>query len=590
MRHFLQPSYRRRLLVSYVSFIVILPLVGFATYSAGIRFSNDEIESYARETTQLIASAITRQCAAAEQEVWYSESLNTFLSEYITNVHNATSDSQIALQRAAMRNTLYSMMYNNQAFQAVYYVGNDLNTVSCQRGTFAAGYDVLAAIDYQAELESVLELDGQVVWESLDDHFVVMKKLVYDINTLSAIGCIGVVIDRSYFSQTYDTGKLQYAMLDDGGEVLFFESAAAKEIVQAYLQLEGRAEEVLRYGGVSYRCFYMTDKLWQSDMVYAINLQYASNARGLFSLVTLLGMILAAALALLMSIFFSQRNAKRVIKLLNGIERIGKGDFDTTITMEREDELQQIALRVNDMARHIRKLMQDLVAEQQAKRMTEYQALEYRYYALQCQIHPHLLFNTLESINGIAKMRGDFQSSQLICQLASLLRQTLQETHTYSLVSDEISYIRKYLGFYREIYGKRLKVKYFVDKSVENAVIPSFIMLPIIENSIVHGVEKMTGEFKLHIACFSEEETLFLRIEDNGPGFDPEQKQKQNAAGDREGHRSIGLESVRERLNLLYPGQAAFTVHSERGKGAVVEITLPYTLGGGSRPGKEDEA
>ena len=150
--------------------------------------SNDEIESYARETTQLIASAITRQCAAAEQEVWYSESLNTFLSEYITNVHNATSDSQIALQRAAMRNTLYSMMYNNQAFQAVYYVGNDLSTVSCQRGTFAAGYDVLAAIDYQAELESVLDLDGQVIWESLDDHFVVMKKLVYDINTLSAIG------------------------------------------------------------------------------------------------------------------------------------------------------------------------------------------------------------------------------------------------------------------------------------------------------------------------------------------------------------------------------------------------------------------
>lgn len=193
------------------------------------------------------------------------------------------------------------------------------------------------------------------------------------------------------------------------------------------------------------------------------------------------------------------------------------------------------------------------------------QLTEARLSALKMQLRPHFLFNTLNSISALLE-RQPREARRVLAELAELLRASLRSEARHVIpLEEELEFLERYLGIERVRFGDRLDVKVDVDPRVRRAAVPSFLLQPLVENGIRHGIVRGDGVGWLRITAARENGTLVLHVIDNGPGT--------AAKPTREG---IGLATTRRRLGELY-GQDHTLALSDRAEGGLdVRVEIPY--------------
>jgi two-component system, LytTR family, sensor kinase len=186
--------------------------------------------------------------------------------------------------------------------------------------------------------------------------------------------------------------------------------------------------------------------------------------------------------------------------------------------------------------------------------------------ALKSQLHPHFLFNTLNSVASL--MHWDVAAAdEMITQLSDLLRETLHHPGTHEItLAEELALIEKYLSIVRVRFEDRLTVVYNVEPDVKAALVPHFILQPLIENALEHGIALEPGPGRVAIRAGREGERLRIDVVDDGPGFMP---QATNGNG-------VGLANTRARLAELYGERQRVTLEAARPRGARVTVTLPF--------------
>jgi signal transduction histidine kinase len=183
--------------------------------------------------------------------------------------------------------------------------------------------------------------------------------------------------------------------------------------------------------------------------------------------------------------------------------------------------------------------------------------------ALRAQLHPHFLFNTLNAIATLIH-KDPNAADAMIGRLATLLRASLQHEATHEVPLDvELALARDYVAIMEARFGARLEVTWDVHDSLHDALVPAFVLQPLIENAFEHGVTRATGPARVGIAARSDNGTLALTVADSGPGL-----------GHAE-HERIGLGNTRQRLEQLYGLSQSLTVTSEPGSGTRALVTLP---------------
>lgn len=563
--------FRTRLLISYLCLIVILLGVSVATYEMMVSLSSKEVYQYAKESSQLIAESITRQCRGIEQEVVYNTSLFETVSNYSAGISSSTSRMDVLVQQNLLRDKLSILLHTNQSFHSIYFIGNNQEVVFSKRVNALSGF--LENLDYQRELNQLIEAKSQTIWESINENYVVMKRMIHNLGSLQLEGVLEIVINKSAFYQPYDTSQAFYAMIDKREQVLFAEDKSAYQIAYDFLEMDSVSADVKNSLG-TFHCTRISGKNWKGDMLVIVNKASVVHSRGVMR--ASLGLILGASavMAMLLSIVFSKHLAGGVKILLNGIQRISEGNWNTHIELTQRNELYLIADGINEMTQRIRLLMDNLLRTQQAHQLAEYQSLEYRYYALRCQLNPHLLFNALESINGVAKMNQDHETGRLILRLASILRLTLRQEKVLVPLHEEIEYIHQYLQLYQLIYGNRLTTSFHLDNNTLSHEIPAFITVPFIENAMVHGLERTRESMSLTVSCFLDDCSLCIEIADNGPGFRTNQPEKEADVPRHIRHCGLGIKGVRERLALLYPNRFMLHIKPVLPHGTLVQICL----------------
>ena len=200
--------------------------------------------------------------------------------------------------------------------------------------------------------------------------------------------------------------------------------------------------------------------------------------------------------------------------------------------------------------------------------------LEARLDALQRQINPHFLFNTLNSIASLVRFRPD-TAREMIVKLANLLRALLKDHDTYVPLREELSFTDDYLDIEVVRFGtEKLRVVKELDERTLDVLVPSILLQPLIENSIKHGLEPRIQGGTVTIRSRMQGESLIVEVEDDGVGIvmKPPSSLERQGAG-------IGMKNVRERLEVLYGGQARFTVVSRPGRGTLVSIEIPAEMG-----------
>ncbi len=189
--------------------------------------------------------------------------------------------------------------------------------------------------------------------------------------------------------------------------------------------------------------------------------------------------------------------------------------------------------------------------------------------ALKMKLQPHFLFNTLNSISFLAVERDTEGVVTMVERLGRLLRSSMQSTGSHLVtVGRELALLDEYLSIEEIRFADRLRVIRRIEPAVLDALIPSLILQPMIENSIKHAFSRRIDASRLEIGVRREEATLAVTVEDDGPGLPP--------GWDLATHCGRGLKNVIERLDKLYPGAWTFTLVNRRGGGAVARLRIPW--------------
>lgn len=287
--------------------------------------------------------------------------------------------------------------------------------------------------------------------------------------------------------ELWDQGQI--TVLDSKGKLIFGSPEAAakyqeKNFRQLYLRdwgsqlrkIEGKKELVV-YRAVSF-CGWKV--IFSID--YALLQKENMTIR---NIILVLGVFLLAG-AIYLAVHFSKKVSAPVQILCNSMKEVEEGNLEIAIRLRSMQEFNRLAASFNRMVEQIRLLMDNIYEVQQKKRQAELNAL-------QAQINPHFLYNTLDSLRWLAKIHHIDEIAKIISALENLLRASISKTSDLIPISEEIENVRNYLAIQSFRYGNNFSVTFSVDPSVTGYLTPRFILQPIVENAIYHGVGNMVG-------------------------------------------------------------------------------------------------
>ncbi len=196
---------------------------------------------------------------------------------------------------------------------------------------------------------------------------------------------------------------------------------------------------------------------------------------------------------------------------------------------------------------------------------------EARLGALQSQLAPHFLFNTLNAISAVLRDDPD-AAERMLARLGELLRAVLaRRDRAYQTLAEELDFLDDYLELQRGRFGERLTIERRVDPAALDAVVPSFLLLPLVENALQHGIGARAGPGKVCVAIARRDGRIEIAIEDDGVGLPLERPDL--------GRRGLGLESARERLRLMHGDAGSFELGSLAPRGTAIRLSFPAARG-----------
>ena len=284
-------------------------------------------------------------------------------------------------------------------------------------------------------------------------------------------------------------------------------------------------------------------------------------------------MILLAALVL--AYVLSYGITKPIMLLGDSMKEVEKGHFDhAVLEVSGQNEIARLSTAFNMMITEIKHLMEQNVEEQRQKRKSELRAL-------QAQINPHFLYNTLDSIIWMAEWGKTKEVVLMTSSLAKLLRQSISNQNELVRVEEEVEYTRSYLTIQKMRYKDKLEYDIQVSPEALGQKIPKLVLQPLVENAIYHGIKYKEGKGVVQIEGQLEQKELILRISDDGIGMTEEQLAKIFEKRETDIRKNgVGVLNVHERIQLYYGKDYGLRFSSTLGEGTVVEVHIPCEEGG----------
>jgi two-component system, sensor histidine kinase YesM len=275
--------------------------------------------------------------------------------------------------------------------------------------------------------------------------------------------------------------------------------------------------------------------------------------------------------ALIIVLLATRRMTNSLSSLVRQIEDASKHEFHQYVSAAGTYETMKIGNAFNSMLDELHEYVDQLVESQKQKRNAELAAL-------QQQINPHFLYNTLTSIKFMVQQGGKEETEATINALISLLQNTIGNVSETNSIMQEVENLKNYVLINQKRYGNRIKANYFIGPDCLEYHVPKLILQPFMENSFFHGFNHKPGGY-INVLVWREEDTLICEVVDNGDGMEvssehklPNTKRKQHMFS------GIGVRNVHERIQLIYGEQYGVTISSELGEGTKVRITLPISI------------
>lgn len=284
----------------------------------------------------------------------------------------------------------------------------------------------------------------------------------------------------------------------------------------------------------------------------------------IFGMAAVFGLI-----AMLAAVYISRIVYKPVRKLMTAMQSISDGEMDTRAEVVSGDEIGLAAEEFNRMLDRIEELIGQLIQEEKKKKDAELEALQY-------QITPHFMYNTLNSIKCYAMIHDQKEIAAVIEDFVELLQTCIRKKGTFLTVAEEIQVLENYIHLQEFRNGEAYQVAYEIEREAEQCLIPRLILQPLVENALIHGLDLKNNRKDLTIEAYTSGSRLYMKVRDNGRGMTQEQIEEllKKKGKKTKGLTAVGIPNIQERLKLYYGTQAKLLLKSS-GEGTEAIIYLP---------------
>jgi two-component system sensor histidine kinase YesM len=449
---------------------------------------------------------------------------------------------------------------------------------------FFNGQDVRSSSWYK----SAVEADGRLIWFNDPERpsHLYIARLIKNPEALdttqrgrpSVIANVGVVVigfNVSEFNKQLEASKLSPStklfITDAGGRPLYKNDAGADSFpLEDYVSLESGT--VVRSGTDYVMNRYPLAFGWQ--LIGLIPLNEISEGASVVRLIVGSAALVAIAAGLLLSFFISKQISAPIRKLAGTMKTIMNADH-LNIYLEPpkgKDEIGILYRSFNGMMERIQTLLREVYE-------SGIRAKESEMKALQAQINPHFLYNTLDSVNWIALESGVDRISEINSSLVNMYRYIAKDAHETVTVAEELQQVQHYINIQSLCYPDLFEFEVEIPDELNNIRCPKLIFQPLVENAILHGVEKSKRKGRIRITAHKERGTAVFAIADNGAGADTDEL---NAFLEGRGHSlpvslGSGIRNVHRRIQLKFGEAYGLRYRANEGGGIVAEVRMPIS-------------
>ena len=279
------------------------------------------------------------------------------------------------------------------------------------------------------------------------------------------------------------------------------------------------------------------------------------------------------AISILILIFANQYLSSKIVQPLQKLEDSVKElelKYPEKIYVGGSEEIQHLGLTIRSMVEQMRRLMDDIVKQQEEKRKNELDAL-------QSQINPHFLYNTLDSIIWMVESERYEEAISMVTALANLFRISLSQGKTIITIREEFNHAINYSNIQQVRFKNKFNVTFMLDEKIESYLTIKLIIQPLLENAIYYGMEAMDGDGEILVQGYTQNGDIYIDVIDNGIGMPPETVEHLLTDGKYERKRGsgIGLKNVDQRIKLYFGQDYGLEIKSEPDVGTRVRIRLP---------------
>ncbi|WP_413306339.1 sensor histidine kinase [Bacillus sp. 1P10SD] len=300
----------------------------------------------------------------------------------------------------------------------------------------------------------------------------------------------------------------------------------------------------------------------------AVILSEVNHLRKVVFMVVLIGILIS----FLLGFILSKPLVGSIHKLRRAMENVEKGNLDQRVSIQSYDEIGKLGKGFNHMINEIDRLVSEVYKTGLREKEAEIKAL-------QSQMNPHFLYNTLETINMLAITKGNLEVSDMVSSLGRLLRYTVDNSSKIVTLNEELSFIHSYIAIQRVRMGEELQYDEEVESSLRDVLIPKLVLQPLVENAIIHGLFGQGG--RIVIKASIENHLIVIVIKDNGRGVTAEKLEdlkktlETGQSKPTKNHNGIAMPNVHERIQLLYGKQYGIEVESQEQNGCSVTLKMP---------------
>lgn len=396
-------------------------------------------------------------------------------------------------------------------------------------------------------------------------------RVINDINTQKPIGILAINLPSRFFEQAYEglSGETShFALYDASGRLICKDNESTFSSLNPENLLQNTREETDK---LFYKSIFTCDTLGDSHFILASRLEVrildGLPAKLLAALI--IGAFILLAFMWLINTYIAKNVIYPIQRLVDSMAEVQNGWLHRVSMNVSDDEIGLLKNSYNAMLIEINQLIEELLQKEKTLRMAELDAL-------QEQMKPHFLYNTLDMIRYMALENRTDEVYNMLETLGNFYRRFLSKGSTDLSLGEEIEIVKSYLTLQRTRFEDIFTDEYEIEEGLSSIRVPRLILQPLVENSIYHGIRPKGEHGVIRVTVKRQEDFLFLSIYDNGIGMSAHQRELLFSGKDS---RSFGFQGTIERIRYYYKTEDVFEIHSTEGEYCEIILKLPLSNG-----------